>query len=322
MPRRHRPATPRPRSSSASRSSASAGRRRGPRSSRRCRTVATSGRRARRSYRRGPRSRSLACSSSTSTTSSTTTSRPTSRPTSTPSPPATARRRRWLQSFYFGDDTLPGLKRLVEENLDEIDAAAINTFPIGRDADGEEVVVKPGKYGPYVKRGEDTASVPEDLTPDELTLDKALELLAAPKSDEPIGELDGLPVFAKNGRYGPYVQWGTADAPPPRLRQAEDVEPLQDDGPRADHVGRGRVAAPLLPRTLGTDPADGEPIVAANGRYGPYVQKGRGLLKPGQRGAPLHGDAGGGAADLLPAEGLPARRPEHGGQGPPARVRH
>ena len=59
----------------------------------------------------------------------------------------------WLRSFYFGDDSLPGLKRLVEENLDEIDAAAINTFLIGVDPDGSEVVVKPGKYGPYVKRG-------------------------------------------------------------------------------------------------------------------------------------------------------------------------
>ena len=180
----------------------------------------------------------------------------------------------WLQSFYFGDDTLPGLKRMVEENLDEIDAAAINTFPIGRDAAGEEVVVKPGKYGPYVKRGEDTASVPEDLTPDELTLDKALELLAAPKSDEPIGELDGLPVFAKSGRYGPYVQWGTADAPPPGF-----------DKPKMSSLFKTMVlermtmdeaeALLTLPRTLGSDPADGEPIVAANGRYGPYVQKGR-----------------------------------------------
>ncbi|MGH9271494.1 MAG: type I DNA topoisomerase, partial [Ilumatobacteraceae bacterium] len=123
----------------------------------------------------------------------------------------------WLHSFYFGDDALPGLKRLVEENLDEIDAASINTFRLGDDPDGNEVVVKPGRYGPYVKRGEDTAGVPDDLTPDELTLDKALELLAAPKSDEPIGELDGRPVFAKNGRYGPYVQWGTPEDPPPGL---------------------------------------------------------------------------------------------------------
>src|SRR5262249_22172864 len=62
----------------------------------------------------------------------------------------------WLHSFYFGDDTddaITGLKQLVEENLDEIDAAEINTFPIGADESGHEIVVKPGKYGPYVKRG-------------------------------------------------------------------------------------------------------------------------------------------------------------------------
>ncbi len=180
----------------------------------------------------------------------------------------------WLQSFYFGDEVLPGLKRLVEENLDEIDAAAINTFLIGVDADGHEVVVKPGRYGPYVKRGDDTASVPDDLMPDELTLDKALALLAAPKSDEPIGELDGLPVFAKNGRYGPYVQWGTPDTPPPGL-----------DKPKMSSLFKTMVleritmdeaeALLTLPRTLGVDPTDDVPIVAANGRYGPYVQKDR-----------------------------------------------
>jgi DNA topoisomerase-1 len=180
----------------------------------------------------------------------------------------------WLRSFYFGDDTLPGLKRLVEENLDEIDAAAINTFTLGVDEDGTEVVVKPGKYGPYVKRGDDTASVPEDLTPDELTMAKALELLAAPKSDEPIGELDGLPVFAKNGRYGPYVQWGTPDGPPPGF-----------DKPKMASLFKTMVIERVtlddakellqLPRTLGTDPTDGEEILANNGRYGPYVQKGR-----------------------------------------------
>jgi DNA topoisomerase-1 len=185
----------------------------------------------------------------------------------------------WLHRFYFGDgradDTaLPGLKRLVEENLDEIDAAAINTFALGADDDGVPVVVKPGKYGPYVKRGDDTAGVPDDLTPDELTLAKALELLAAPKSDEPIGELDGLPVFAKNGRYGPYVQWGTPDNPPPghdkpkmsSLFKTMVLERITID--EAEHLLQ-------LPRTLGVDPADGEPIVANNGRYGPYVVKGK-----------------------------------------------
>ena len=180
----------------------------------------------------------------------------------------------WLRSFYFGDDALPGLKRLVEENLDEIDAAAINTFLIGVDGNGDEVVVKPGRYGPYVKRGEETASVPDELPPDELTLDKAVELLAAPKSDEPIGELDGLPVFAKNGRYGPYVQLGTPDDLPPGYDKPK-MSSLFKTMTLERLTIEEAVALLSLPRRLGTDPADGVEIVANNGRYGPYVQKDR-----------------------------------------------
>ena len=176
----------------------------------------------------------------------------------------------WLHDFYFGDDDekLPGLKRLVEENLDEIDAAQINTFPIGLDPDGREIVVKPGKYGPYVKRGDDTASVPDDLTPDELTVETALRLLAMPKSDEPIGELNGYPVFAKSGRYGPYVQWGTPDNLPPGLekpRMASLFKTMVLERVTVDEAEE----LLQLPRTLGVDPADGEPITANNGRYGP-----------------------------------------------------
>ena len=182
----------------------------------------------------------------------------------------------WLHDFYFGeeDEGLPGLKRLVEENLDTIDAAEINTFPIGADPEGHLIVVKPGKYGPYVKRGDDTASVPDDLAPDELTVDVALKLLAAPKADEPIGELDGYPVFAKNGRYGPYVQWGTADAPPPgypKPKMASLFKTMVLERITVDDAE----ALLQLPRTLGVDPSDGQEILANNGRYGPYVQKGK-----------------------------------------------
>jgi DNA topoisomerase-1 len=182
----------------------------------------------------------------------------------------------WLQHFYFGDETdqMPGLKRLVAENLDEIDAAEINTFPIGNDPDGNMIVVKPGKYGPYVKRGEDTASVPDDLTPDELTVEMALKLLAMPKSDEPIGELDGYPVFAKNGRYGPYVQWGSPDNLPPGLEKPKMASLFKTMVLERLTVDEAEELL-QLPRTLGVDPTDGVPITANNGRYGPYVQKGK-----------------------------------------------
>ncbi len=187
----------------------------------------------------------------------------------------TAHKEQWLREFYFGDeDGLPGLHRLVSENLDAIDAAAINTFPLGTDPDsGELVVVKPGKYGPYVKRGEDTAGVPDDLPPDELTLDKALSLLAAPKSDEPIGELEGLGVYVKNGRYGPYVQWGTPDEPPPGLDKPKMASLFASMSPESVTFDDA-VKLLSLPRVVGNDPADGEPITAQNGRYGPYVAKG------------------------------------------------
>ena len=182
----------------------------------------------------------------------------------------------WLKDFYFGagDDELPGLKRLVEENLDEIDAAEINTFPLGHDPDGNEIVVKPGRYGPYVRRGDDTAGVPDDMAPDELTVDKALELLAAPKGDEPIGFLEGLPVYAKSGRYGPYVQWGDADAPPPghdkpKMSSLFKTMTLE----RMDVAQATELLS--LPRVVGTDLADGQEVVAQNGRYGPYVSKGK-----------------------------------------------
>jgi DNA topoisomerase I len=183
---------------------------------------------------------------------------------------------RWLAAFYFGnDDDLPGLKRLIQENLDTIDAAEINTFPIGADpATGALIVVKPGKYGPYVRRGDDTASVPENLAPDELTVEVAASLLAAPKSDEPIGQREGVPVFAKNGRYGPYVQWGTAESPPPGLDKPKMASLLQTM--TLERITPGDAEKLLsLPRVLGTDPADGQEVTTQNGRYGPYVSKGK-----------------------------------------------
>jgi len=188
-------------------------------------------------------------------------------------------KQRWLHDFYFGpgtdggaDETAIGLKRLVEVNLDEIDAAEINTFPLGLDAEGNEIVVKPGRYGPYVKRGEDTASVPDDLPPDELTVEKAVALLAAPKGEDPIGTDPGtgLPVYAKSGRYGPYVQLADTLPPGEKPKMASLFKTMT--------LERIRLSDALdllsLPRTVGVDPADGQPITAQNGRYGPYVSKG------------------------------------------------
>ena len=185
----------------------------------------------------------------------------------------------WLHHFYFGEPgnlgEEPGLKKIVADNLDEIDAAEINTFPLGTHPEtGDHVVVKPGKYGPYVRSGDNTAGVPDTLTPEDLTLDVALQLLAAPKGDEPIGQKDGLPVFAKTGRYGAYVQWGTPDDPPPGMEKPKMVSLFATMNIERFSM---KDAEDLLslPRTVGVDPADGEPITAQNGRFGPYISKGK-----------------------------------------------
>nr|MDQ3642134.1 type I DNA topoisomerase [Actinomycetota bacterium] len=121
----------------------------------------------------------------------------------------------WLSKFYFGNgDGAPGLRDMVKERLEAIDPRAINSIPLGTDPDGKEVVVRVGRYGPYLSRDGETAAVPEGVAPDELTVDKALELLATPSGDRVLGEdpATGLPVIARAGRFGPYVQLGEADS--------------------------------------------------------------------------------------------------------------
>ena len=149
----------------------------------------------------------------------------------------------------------------------------MNAIPIGLDPDGVLIVAKPGRdNSPYLIRGEDTASIPTSLAPDELTVEKALELLAAPKGGRELGAdpATGLMVYAKTGRFGPYVQLGDYDddgETKPKMASLFSTMTV-------DHIGLDDALELLsLPRVVGVDPADGGEITAANGRYGPYVQK-------------------------------------------------
>ncbi|HEX3621016.1 MAG TPA: type I DNA topoisomerase [Acidimicrobiales bacterium] len=178
----------------------------------------------------------------------------------------------WLSKFYFGNGQ-PGLRDMVKERLEAIDPRAINSIPLGADSEGREIVIRVGRYGPYLSRDGETAAIPEGIAPDELTVDKATELLATPSGDRVLGEdpATGLPVIARAGRFGPYVQLGEPDsASKKKPHTASLLKNMNLEAVTLDDALR----LLTLPRTVGKDPVDGAEITVQNGRYGPYVKKG------------------------------------------------
>jgi DNA topoisomerase-1 len=171
----------------------------------------------------------------------------------------------WLGRFYFGDGS-GGLHELVSD-LGAIDAREINSLEIG-----EGIVLRVGRYGPYLERGEQRASVPEELAPDELTVEKAEELLAQPSGDRELG-IDpetGRAIVARTGRYGPYVTEVLPEDSKDKPRTASLFKTMSLDTIGIDDALR----LLQLPRVVGVAP-DGEEVVARNGRYGPYIQQGK-----------------------------------------------
>ncbi len=182
----------------------------------------------------------------------------------------------WLGQLYFGDgkpNGNPGLHRLVDEHLPKIDARKVNSIPIGSDDEGREVVVRVGRYGPYVLRGDQSASIPEEIAPDEMTVPKAIELIERQNAPDKVVGTEpesGLPIIVKDGRYGPYVQVG-------------QVEKGSKKKPRTASLFKSMTPQTVtyeealqllsLPRAVGVDP-EGREITAQNGRFGPYLKRG------------------------------------------------
>ena len=183
----------------------------------------------------------------------------------------------WLKEFYFGNQEALGLKGTVE-SLGESDPRSINTFEIG---DG--ISLRTGKYGPYLEvmgepnvdgadeNGRRIVNIPEGMTPDELTHEKAVELINTPPVENRILGTDpatGLEIVVKDGRYGAYVSLVDEGNPKPKTASLfKSMNP-------ATVTFEEAVALLSLPREIGIDPESGNAITAQNGKFGPYLKKG------------------------------------------------
>ncbi len=189
----------------------------------------------------------------------------------------------WLHDFYFGAaDADNGRRQIMRMGLHGLVATGENIEPreasritIGQTPDGERVAVRVGRYGPYIQIGESEvrASVPDDMPPDELTLERALEMVGkAAEGDKVLGNdpASAKPIYIKNGRFGPYVQVGDREDGADKPRMASLWKSMDPETVTLEDA----IMLLSFPREVGIHPETGEIISVQDGRYGPYVKMG------------------------------------------------
>ena len=197
----------------------------------------------------------------------------------------------WLERFYFGqqgkkggkpkDPPAPpgsssleqlGLKALVENKLEAIDPKDVNAFPLGKSDAGEDVVIRVGKWGAFLTCGEQKANIPPGLAPDELTLEKAKELLETPSGNRLLGTDPATeqPVYVKSGRFGPFFQLGDGGKASEKPKTSSLLPSMDPTSVTLDDA----LKMLSLPRSVGVDPDSKEEITAQIGQFGAYIRRG------------------------------------------------
>jgi DNA topoisomerase-1 len=193
----------------------------------------------------------------------------------------------FLREFYFGDKKHRGLLPAVEHGAEKADYPLLD---LGAEPESSEPVrVRIGRFGPFVQVGEGgpgrTASLPDDIAPADLTVEKALELVRA-KAEGPralgVDPATGKNVYVMNGRFGAYVQLGETPEPAPKAKRAKGQKAEPVEKPKRASLQGGTTESSVtldealkllsLPRVVGVHPDDNEPIVTNFGRFGPYVK--------------------------------------------------
>ena len=167
---------------------------------------------------------------------------------------------KFLKIFYNGSENQKGLHELLDQEFDKLESKNIMTLSKDKK---DDIMLKIGRYGIYLERGEEKANLPDEFGPENISYDIAEEMFRLKaKDDESIGTFDGKDIFIKTGRFGSYLNSGDKNKGfPPNINADNVTEELAQ-----------KIMS--LPYSLGED-ENKDDIKIDIGKFGPYIRCGK-----------------------------------------------